>query len=325
MSDRYFDQFMDGIHKSGDSAARWAQFCRTADPIYQWAMVYVPHLIGKPFSPVHSEIWAIQRQVIYDQLPEDKKRAVIAMPRFMGKTHSTGVISSLYFCCEAPCDNPHGRYEPQGWTDHDLLYLTGSEYLAKKTMEPVIHELETNQRILCDYNKLIDKTSEGLEMWLTNGLWMAWRGMGNRVRGLHPAILFGDDLEDRQNVTNEDTRARFWADWDTVDMMMKKGRSSFYIGNYIHFFCFLKRVGSMSQSLSKVFSALVADKKGEYTSIWPEMWPTQELLDEWDEKGDIFLTEKMNQPVTESNSPIRMEDICYYDRTLLCPTDNQAA
>ena len=308
-----FEQIMAKINESPEDAARWRQFCRVSDPIYQWAKIYVPHMIGKPFSPVHNEIWALQRQVIYNQLPEDKKRAVVAMPRYMGKTHSTGVISSLYFSCESVCENPHGRYEPQQWADHDLLYLTGSEALAKKTMEPVIHELETNERILCDYGKLIDKTSEGIDMWLNNGLWIGWRGMGNRVRGLHPAILWGDDLEDRQNVTNEDTRARFWADWDTVDMMMKKGRSSFYIGNYIHFFCFLKRVGEMPQSEERVFSALVKNKRDEYTSIWPEMWPTQELLDDWDEKGDIFLTEKMNQPVTESQSPIQMKDIRYYD------------
>jgi len=320
MSDGYLDQFLATINENEESRRRWDSFCRIADPIYQWAMIYVPHLITVPFAPVHSEIWAVQRQVIYNTLPEGIKRAVVAMPRYMGKTHSTGVISSLYFCCEAPCQNPCGRYQPQGWKDHDLLYLTGSEYLAKKTLEPVMHELDTNPRILCDYGKLIDHTSEKLEMWLNNGLWMAWRGMGNRVRGLHPAILWGDDLEDRDNVSNEDTRARFWSDWDdTVDFMMKQGRSSFYVGNYIHFFCFLKRVGAMPQSLQKVFSALVDDGKGEYTSIWPEMWPTQELLDEWDEKGDTFLTEKMNQPVTESQSPVNMEDIRYYDRQILCP------
>lgn len=308
-----FEQIMAGILESPD-AARWHQFCRTADPIYQWAKIYVPHMIKVPFAPVHSEIWALQRQVTYGQLPEGKKRGVIAMPRSMGKTMSTAQISMLHFCCESVRQNPYGRYVPREWDDHDLLYLTGSEYLAKKLLEPVMHELETNERILCDYGKLIDHTSEKLEMWLTNGLWVVARGMGNRVRGLHPAVLWGDDLEDRENVSTEDTRARFWADWeDTVDMMMMKDRQAFYIGNYIHFFCFLKRVGQLPQSVSKVFPALVEGKAGQYTSIWPEMWPTKDLLLEWEEKGDAFLTEKMNQPVTESQSPIQMKDIRYYD------------
>jgi hypothetical protein len=308
----------DAVAADPKKLAAWQKFCTWATPVHQWAKMFIPHWMKINFSPVHSHMMQFFVDCWTGKMPEGKRRGVKVMMR-SGAKSTCGRAAALYMMTEGVAS---GLYTPRQHQDYDMLYITGADELALQSMLPIWNELQSNKAIIAQYGRLLTtKPRENLDARLNNGFWIKGGGKNARWLGNHPQMLFCDDLEDRENISTDETRAKFRALWsETLNPMMLPGTYAVILGNYLSLTCWLRQIAHDPESHTSISSALEPDEHGNLQSIWPEKYSTEYLLEQMELKPYEFSTLFMNKPMARSESPVGIDDIKYYDESQL-PAD----
>jgi hypothetical protein len=249
-------QFASNLEQNPVQLARWQSFCAWATPVHQWAMVFLNHWMTIPFTPFHSDIMQFVVDGLLGRIPNECVRSAIISPRSFGKS-TCAKIAALYLMTEAVqsgmCVSRKGR-------DFDFFYVTSTLDLAKDAYAPLLYELAENKFLLGQYGQLLKSVEKGPPTnWvLHNGIKGSARSVGGKLRGHHPAWMLLDDIESGENISSDDTRAKFRHQWETeIDMMMVPHETySTLIGNYMHLFCLYRHVALLDDTHTVIRSAL---------------------------------------------------------------------
>lgn len=99
------------------------------------------------------------------------------------------------------------------------LIIGNTERSAVDRLSAIKHEIEFNEKLIQIFGTLKGPTWNEAEVLLSNGVLITAKGAGQTIRGTkhweqRPDILFVDDLEDEENVSSPDARAKlkrwFW-------------------------------------------------------------------------------------------------------------------
>jgi hypothetical protein len=138
------------------------------------------------------------------------------------------------------------------------------------------------------------------------------RGAGQQVRGLNqknrrPDCAVVDDLEDNDNTNTPELQKKIdlWFYGPFIKCLAKNKKTKLiWIGNIIRKTTLLARRSKDAAWNPVVFGAMVFDKEtNELQSLWPEMFPLSELLEDlalYRREGntEIWMCEMMNMPGT---------------------------
>lgn len=227
----------------------------------------------------------------------EHKRFAVACPRNHSKTTLIGFFFLLFSLCEKT---------------HKQIVLVGpSLQKACDTLEKIRGELEENELIRADYGNLVGSkkwTSECLI--LPNQTAIVARGYGQSLRGTNilgrPTLILCDDMEDDEQVLNEDRRKKF-EDWffGVVKPALAHPDTSQLgiIGTLLHPEAFLTRMtsGEFPGWETKIYRALNEEPDGTLTSLWPERFSVETLLNERASSPIHFAHEYQNQPISDED------------------------
>jgi len=315
------DKWLSALVADPVRLSAWREFASWASPVHQWCQIFLPHWFTVPLSCYHSRMLQFIVDCWTGRAFADtkKRRGVIVWPRTCGKS-LCGRAAALYMMTEGVAS---GLYVPRGWKDYDMIYITGADDLALQSMTPIWQELQTNKALLGQYGEIFKYKNlrEKVDCRLLNGFWIKGVGKGGRLLGNHPVMMHCDDLEDPENISSDETRAKFRSFWDEVlDPMMKPvgewdadiPRHAVIVGNYTHISCWLRHIAEDEESETMLISALMPDERGELHSVWPEWYTDEYLFDYQRRKPYEFATLLMNQPKLRGGSIIGISDIKYY-------------
>lgn len=272
---------------------------------------------GKFFFPeiFYSEYSILHRQIL-SVIDSGKSKSVIAAPRGLGKTSTM-----LYGLASR-----HILFE----TKKFIIYLSNSADNAMLQTDSLKHELLSNPTVRKFFGSIKTKRIEteyeeqfSKKAWVTTGGTLVLpRGAGQQIRGLlyhgrRPDLIIIDDLEDKEEITNEKLRKKN-KEWFFSDVMKcisryDKNFEFVYIDTLKHEDALLQELldaddwNSLQQS--------VCDD--DYNTYAPQFMTTEEIKTEVAEhkkKGilDVFYREMRNIPVAHETATFRPEYFHYY-------------
>ena len=272
-----------------------------------------PETFESPFSILHDKIF----EVIDDK--EFPKKA-IAAPRGIGKTSIARAVASKGMLFKDV---------------HFIVYISASATLAEMQTENIKRELRTNKLVRALFGDV--KTtraslnpSDQIDDSFSKLAWVAFgdtlvlpRGAGQQVRGLNwaghrPDLIVIDDLEDKDEVRNDNNRAKMkeWFFSDVLKTEDKYGSPAtfIYIDTIKHEDSLLETLMSADEWKS-IRLSICNDK---YESFDPNYMTTEEIKQEVEEhrdKGlmDLFYMERMNIPISTQDAVFRDDYFKYYE------------
>ena len=280
-----------------------------------FAKAFIPEGFSAPYS-------VLNRQMIA-AIDSPHQKIVIAAPRGIGKT--TTVLA----------------YMMKGILYRDFqfgLYISKSEKSAVLQTENMKRELKSNpdiRRIFGDIALATDDPDADPDFaklgWTAFGnTYILPRGSGQQVRGLRykysrPDLIVVDDLEDREEMMNPETRLKI-KEWFHADLEKCIDR---YNNKYkVIYIDTLKHSDSLLQELldSPDWVSLRLDLcDDEYNSMAPELFSTAELKREAEahrNRGQlhIFFMEYRNLPTSPEISSFKQAYFKYYEEAALDKT-----
>ena len=272
---------------------------------------------GKFFFPdiFYSEYSVLHRQIL-NVIDSGRKKSVVAAPRGLGKTSTM-----LYGLASR-----HILFESKKF----IIYLSNSADNAMLQTDSLKHELLSNptvrrffgsvktKRIETEYEEQFSKKA-----WVTTGGTLVLpRGAGQQIRGLlyhgrRPDLVIIDDLEDKEEITNEKLRKKN-KEWFFSDVMKCISR---YDNDYEFVYIdTLKHEDALLQELldaddwNSLCQSVCDD---DYNTFAPQFMTTDEIKAEVKDhrkKGilDVFYREMRNIPVATETATFKPEYFRYY-------------
>jgi len=151
------------------------------------------------------------------------------------------------------------------------------------------------------------RDTKGLKRGKFNGqeVVLAALGAGTSVRGLNilntrPDVIIMDDIQTKECAKSE-TENQALMEWLTGTLIKCRDMQKallVYIGNMYNEDCILNQLKLHTQWQSFIVGAILSD----WTTLWPEMFTVEQLLNEYKHDnalglGDIWYSEVMNIPV----------------------------
>lgn len=270
---------------------------RAKNDLVFFSEYFLSHLLKCATPAFHREIY---------QLLSTEKRLAIAAPRSFAKSTVIDIIYTLH--------------ELLYGTGQDILIVSNSGALAIEWVRRVKLELELNERLKQIFGEQTsDKWTED-HIILRNGNQLRGKGRGYQIRGFRPTRVILDDLEDDEMVRSKDQRDKL-KEWFLGALLntLEPNQQLIYIGTLLHPLSLLKQIVTgddpMFKSWTKrLYKALVEGQNRELSSIWPEKWSLEALVQRQEEIGpQKFESEYMNNPIADATVIFHPNTYKYYD------------
>jgi len=252
-----------------------------------------PDVFASPFPPFFV--------ALFEMLTAFKKRIerfAIGIPRGFAKTTFIKLLCVWYIL----------------FSDKRFILIVGaSEDLAVNTLSDICDFLGTSNIVALfgRWNSSTEVDTQTLKVFYFRGRNIILRAIGanTAVRGINrknsrPDVIIMDDVQKREDAENPQLSDQLLK-WILGTLMKAKSNSGctyIYVGNMYPKNCILEKLRNNPQWTSLIVGGLLADG----TSLWEELRPAAELLDEYQsdlEMGhpEIFISEVLNS--TEVTSP----------------------
>lgn len=222
--------------------------------------------------------------------------------------------------------------------EHDyVIYLSATHPNASNYVKDIIATLRSPnyEAIYGPIEMVVEQTAFGMyQFWMnrytvdeaTNKVTqrrvkvtIQSRGAGQAVRGLNinnkrPSFLVVDDVEKKEDnlVENNYKKLKQWFYGTMLKALDKRRMRIMQIGNFVSQICLLRDHLESDSWESMRFGII----KKDGTSLWPELWPLEEILDDYrmyQEQNELatWYAEMMNLPMPTSGGLITMDQISY--------------
>ena len=246
---------------------------------------YLAHYFDADSPPFHDELRALMQI--------EKMPVAVAAPRGFAKSTICTFADNIYDICFG--------------LEKFIIIISDTNDLASDFVQAIALELEQNERIKADFGDL-----KGCDTWCdddiitSNGVRALARGSGQRIRGLkngphRPGKVVIDDFENDKNVRNPHlVKEKIkWINEAVIPSLARKRWRLFLIGTLLSPRSVLAHFLDEKKSprwVRRKYAAITPDGK----SLWPEMYPVEELLDTKETIGSIsFNKEYQNDPKDE--------------------------
>ena len=270
---------------------------KTINKIEAFAAYYLLPYLTSAVPPFHRELYKLAF--------EGHKRLCIIAPRSFAKSTVFSIIYPLFQLCE-------GRATK-------IWLLSNTASLAEQWLRKIKAELDYNEYLRADFGDMkTDKWSESHiichNKTQNRTIELRANGWGTQIRGFRPDILIGDDLENEDTVASEAQREKMghWLRSAAINTL-EKDSQAIIVGTLIHPEAVLKKdVADNPEWTTRFYQAIQKDG----TSLWPEKWPIDALMERKREIGDrAFAAEFQNTPVISEAPVFYKEWIKEYDPT----------
>lgn len=250
-------------------------------------------------SPVpffhYGEIWPLLTNTAM-------QRVLLAIPRDHAKTTLSKLAVVWYFL----------------FTNHRFcVYLSNTNTIAKNACKDIIGYFNS-PNFVATYGRIkMTKESETDSLWMFELPMAGGRikkcilravGAGQQMRGINidnqrPDIAVVDDVEDLENTDSEILQKKLdrWIFGPFIKALARQ-KKIIWLGNMLQKTSLLARLSERPKWNPVKFGAIVQDKvTGAFTPLWPERWPMQELIEDFQEYVDLglietWMCEMMNMP-----------------------------
>lgn len=208
---------------------------------------------------------------------------------------------------------------------HFTLVVSDTYTQARDIVDNIKSELEANRWLIWVYGDLRTEwhwTSGSFTT--TNDVRVVARGSNMKVRGLkfrhwRPDFAVGDDLENDEAVQNPERRTKLlnWIKKALMPAMARKGSQIAIVGTVLHddslLNNMLKGLEGFAGWMKKRWAALI----NESTSLWPSMFPAEELKRMRDDPnyekylGPIVFAQEMQNEAIDDQSRIFKREWIY--------------
>lgn len=230
------------------------------------------------------------------------QRVLLAIPRDHAKTTLSKLAVVWYFL----------------FTSHRFcVYLSNTNTIAKNACKDIMGFFRSSNFIHTFGKIKINKESETDSLWDFEITMKDGRvkrcilravGAGQQMRGINidnqrPDIAVIDDVEDLENTDSELQQKKLdrWIYGPFIKALARQ-KKIIWLGNMLQKTSLLARLSLMPRWNPVVFGAIVQDSvTHEFKPLWPERWPMQELVDDFQEyvEQDLvetWMCEMMNMP-----------------------------
>lgn len=250
-------------------------------------------------SPVpyfhYGEIWPLLTNTAM-------QRVLLAIPRDHAKTTLSKLAVVWYFL----------------FTSHRFCaYLSNTNTIAKNACRDIIGYFKT-QNFINTYGAVkMLKDSETESLWIfeipmpdgtSKTCILRAVGANQQMRGINidnqrPDIAVVDDVEDNENTESENAQKKLdrWVFGPFLKALARR-KKVIWLGNMLQKTSLLARLSLRPNWNPVVFGALVKDAvTGLMKPLWPERWPMEELIEDFQEYQDMglletWMCEMMNMP-----------------------------
>lgn len=229
-------------------------------------------------------------------------RVLLAIPRDHAKTTLSKLAVVWYFL----------------FTNHRFcVYLSNTNTIAKNACKDIIGYFNSPNFIATYGRVKMEKESESESLWIFNITMQDGRvkrcilravGAGQQMRGINidnqrPDIAVVDDVEDNENTESETLQKKLdrWIFGPFLKALARQ-KKIIWLGNMLQKTSLLARLSTRPNWNPVVFGALVKDvTTGLMRPLWPERWPMEELIEDFNEYRDMglietWMCEMMNMP-----------------------------
>lgn len=243
----------------------------------------------------HKEIWGLLTTTALE-------RVLLAIPRDHAKTTLAKLCVVWYFL----------------FTNHRFCaYLSNTNAIAKNACRDIMAFFRNSNFEMVFGKVKVLKESETESLWMFeipmgNGrvkqCILRAVGAGQQMRGINidnqrPDITVIDDVEDNENTESELLQKKLdkWMFGPYLKALARR-KKIIWLGNMLQKTSLLARLSRNPKWNPVVFGAMVKDAvTGALTSLWPERWSIEELVEDFKEYRDLSLVETwmcemMNMP-----------------------------
>lgn len=258
------------------------------------------HLADKhcpyPIRDFHREIISLTRH----------PRLVVVAPRFFAKSFYFSFFYPLFKALTQPGIN--------------ILLVSATGALAETWLIKIQKELEFNESLIKYYGFQDPRRADTKGKWsageihLANGSVIQAKGAEKQIRGFHPNLIIGDDLETDEMVLSTERRKKFDA-WFWTDFMGTVSDKSqvIVVGTLLHPESFLAEMVHKPRHgwVAKFYQAI----KPTGEALWPQCWPLDVLDNIRKERGQYFFDQEyMNNPLPDEFRIFQKKWIQEYER-----------
>ncbi len=167
----------------------------------------------------------------------------------------------------------------------NCVILGASEDKAKERLKAIKHELENNEFIHQVFGDMVGDTWAETKIVTSNGLMIQAYGRGQALRGSkyldhRPDLLLADDIEDEESVSSPENRQKMLKWWYSVVVPALDPK------HRVRMTATPLDEEALAVTLSKEADVIVHHypvlranpDTGEEESVWPERFPTEDLL-----------------------------------------------
>lgn len=226
-------------------------------------------------------------------------RLAIAAPRSFAKSSFFSIFYPLFCALEEGPKN--------------ILLVSSTASLSEWWLGRIRKEIENNSSLYDMYGPQKSDVWRQNELQLANGSVIKAIGADGQTRGLRPAVVLVDDLENDEGVWSENTRLKLeeWF-WRSLTNVMNRDGQLILIGTILHPLSLLNKI-IKDPPHGWVCRKYEAIENGK--SIWPERWPLEDLLKRRKEIGEAaFQQEFMNNPIPSEWRTFKEEQIHFFEQ-----------
>lgn len=259
--------------------------------IEYFSLFFFPHLLNKGIAP-------FQREIYKDLLGHPFYAC--AAPRGHAKSTIGLILNPIHYAL----------FRGVG----DVSLLSASEtFIINEIIRPIKREFESNELLLRFFGEL--KTPKWSETYfvLKNGIAFEASGIGGQLRGGRRGLIGLDDLETNETVESDDQRVKLRnrINKELMPKLFPEGQMTLF-GTIIHPLSYLRNVIDVPDNgwFKRVYRAYPSGVQEKGQELWPEMLSHEELQLRKQRMGSFaFMSEYMNEPVSDETSPIKESQI----------------
>lgn len=255
--------------------------------------------LSSPVPGFHVEIWQLLTNTAM-------QRVLLAIPRDHAKTTLSKLCVVWYFL----------------FTNHRFcVYLSNTNTIAKNACKDIMNYMKSSNFRSVFGDIKIEKESETDSLWMfeltmpdgkVKKCILRAIGAGQQMRGINidnqrPDMAVVDDVEDNENTDSELLQKKLdkWIFGPFIKALARR-KKIIWLGNMLQKTSLLARLSQNPRWNPIVFGCLVEDSEGNIRPLWPERWPMQELMEDFQEYvamdlTETWLCEMMNMPGFKKN------------------------